>query len=138
MSKTQAFKLHPDDNVVVAGGVLEAAQAVEGSDVLPTTRIPGGHKMALKSITAGESILKFGQIIGQATCDISPGEHVHEHNLSMSDHGDDYAYSVDSHETKLVAEAQRETFQGYRRGDGKVGTRNYVGILTSVNCSAIL
>ena len=66
MSKTQAFKLHPDDNVVVAGGVLEAAQAVEGSDVLPTTRIPGGHKMALKSITAGESILKFGQIIGHA------------------------------------------------------------------------
>ena len=46
MSKTQAFKLHPDDNVVVAGGILEAAQAVEGSDILPATRIPGGHKMA--------------------------------------------------------------------------------------------
>ena len=136
MSKPQTFQLHADDNVVVAGGILEAGEAVEGSAIHPATRIPSGHKMAVKSIAAGQSVFKFGQIIGQATCDISPGEHVHEHNLAMSDHGGDYAYARDARETELVAEDQRATFQGYRRGDGKVGTRNYVGILTSVNCSA--
>ena len=136
MSKTQAFHLNPADNVVVAGGIFSAGQSVEGCSTTPQESIPSGHKMAIQSIAAGASVLKFGQIIGQATCDITPGQHVHEHNLSMSAHSDDYAYAEDAQPTTFLPEADRETFMGYRRGDGKVGTRNYVGIVTSVNCSA--
>ena len=136
MSLVQAFQLHPDDNVVVAGGVFEPGEEVPGCPVRPKSRIQSGHKMAVKPIPRGTSVLKFGQIIGQATDDIGTGEHVHEHNLGMSDYGGDYAFSEDTRETTLVPPDQRLTFPGFRRGDGKVGTRNYVGILTSVNCSA--
>jgi altronate hydrolase len=136
MSKIQAFQLHPSDNVVVAGANFNAGEAVDGCSTIPTQLILSGHKMAVKAIAPGTSVLKFGQIIGQATCDIAPGQHVHEHNLSMSAHRTDYAYAQDARPTELIPERDRETFMGYRRGDGKVGTRNYVGIVSSVNCSA--
>jgi galactarate dehydratase len=92
--------------------------------------------MAVRMIARGESVIKFGQIIGRATAPIAPGAHVHEHNLGFSAHSDDYAFAEEARPTEFIPEAQRETFPGYRRGDGKVGTRNYVGIVSSVNCSA--
>ena len=136
MSHPQAFQLHPDDNLVVASGVLEADRTVRGCKVKPRSRIPGGHKMALSKIPAGCNVFKFGQVIGQASCSILPGDHVHEHNLTMAEYSSDYAFAEDASATELIPENQRSTFMGYRRDDGKVGTRNYVGILTSVNCSA--
>ncbi len=136
MAKNQVFQLHPTDNVAVAGANLATGETVENCPILPTQLIPSGHKMAIAKIAAGESVLKFGQVIGRATADIAPGAHVHEHNLDMSPHSNDYAFSEDARSTELIPEEERETFLGYRRGDGKVGTRNYVGIVSSVNCSA--
>lgn len=136
MSTTQAFRLHPTDNVVVAGGNFEAGQPIEGCPVVPTQFVLSGHKMAVEAIAQGERVIKFGQVIGQATSEIAPGQHVHEHNLGMSAHRNDYAFAEDAQPTKFLPEAKRETFMGFLRGDGKVGTRNYVGIVSSVNCSA--
>ena len=135
MSHPQTFQLHPDDNVVVAGGTLEAGALINGCSVRPASRIQSGHKMAVKPIARGTSVLKFGQIIGQATLDIRTGEHVHEHNLAMSEYRGDYAFAADRRATSLVPPNLRKSFEGFRRDDGRIGTRNYVGILTSVNCS---
>ena len=136
MSHPRPFQLHPDDNVVVASGVLETGQPVHGCKVKPRSRIPGGHKMAISKISAGHNVFKFGQVIGQASCPILPGDHVHEQNLAMAEYSSDYAFAEDASVTEVIPENQRSTFMGYRRDDGRVGTRNYVGILTSVNCSA--
>ena len=97
-------------------------------------RIPAGHKVAIRPIATGEPIRRYGQIIGFATAPIAPGEWVHTHNCAMGDFAHDYAWGVDAKPTPnfdLPA-----TFVGIRRADGRVATRNYIGILTSVNCSA--
>ncbi|MEJ2037181.1 MAG: altronate dehydratase family protein, partial [Maritimibacter sp.] len=95
--------------------------------------IPRGHKIATAQIAKGEFVLRYGQIIGQAKTDIAPGDHVHVHNLGMGVHTQDYAFA--SQNAALPAIDEERTFQGYHRADGRVGTRNYIGILTSVNCS---
>ena len=97
-------------------------------------RIPAGHKVAIRPIAVGEPIRRYGQIIGFATAPIAPGQHVHTQNCGMGDFAKDYAFGVDVTPTPnfdLPA-----TFEGIRRPDGRVATRNYIGILTSVNCSA--
>jgi altronate hydrolase len=96
--------------------------------------IPAGHKLAIRSVEAGAPVRRYGQIIGFATRDIQAGEHVHTHNLAMGDFDRDYAFGADAKPAPTVAEAAR--FMGIVRADGRVATRNYVGILTSVNCSA--
>lgn len=95
-----------------------------------------GHKIALKAITVGEAILKYGQVIGHATRPIEAGEHVHSHNLAITDLHLQHEFCVDAIAPKLFPEADRATFQGYKRSDGRIGTRNYLAILSSVNCSA--
>ncbi len=96
--------------------------------------------MRVRAIGSGEPVVKFGQIIGFAKQDIPPGEWVHEHNCGVGEnHGAferDYAFGEGVVPTRFVPEAERATFEGFRRANGKVGTRNYLGILTSVNCSA--
>ena len=102
--------------------------------VTTVERIPAGHKVAIRPIAVGEPIRRYGQIIGFATAPIAPGEHVHTQNCGMGDFAKDYACGVDVTPTPnfdLPA-----TFEGIRRPDGRVATRNYIGILTSVNCSA--
>ncbi|QGZ64682.1 UxaA family hydrolase [Paraburkholderia acidisoli] len=96
--------------------------------------IPPGHKVALRDIAQGEPVRRYGQIIGFASRPIRCGEHVHTQNLSMGDFERDYAFGVDAHATAFAA--QPATFLGIRRADGGIATRNYIGILTSVNCSA--
>jgi altronate dehydratase len=125
-----AIRLHPSDNVVIAMADLPVGVAVEGH-VLKAA-VPRGHKVAVADIVAGGLVLRYGQIIGQALADIPAGAHVHTHNLGMGPHSTDYAIGAES--TALPALAPR-TFMGYHRADGQVGTRNYLGILTSVNCS---
>ena len=94
-----------------------------------------GHKIATAPIGAGEAVRKYGQILGFATEAIAPGDHVHTHNMAMGDFARDYAFGVDAQPTEPAAES-RATFQGIVRADGRVATRNYLGILTTVNCSA--
>jgi len=128
------LRLHATDNVIVAVDPVDAGTTVEG--ILARARVPKGHKMASAAIATGGPIIKFGQIIGFASQDIAPGDWVHEHNVEMHDFARDYRFGEDARPTSNMPPEQVATFEGYRRPSGKVGTRNYVAILTSVNCSA--
>ena len=128
------LRLNPRDNILVAVDGLAAGQSAEGITV--SARVPRGHKLACRPIAKGEPILKFGQIIGFAGEDIAPGTHIHTHNCLYGEFARDYAYCQDARAEPLLPEAERATFQGYKRANGRAGTRNYIGILTSVNCSA--
>jgi len=92
--------------------------------------------MSLVGLAEGEPVIKFGQIIGFATKAVPPGSWLHEHNVGMRDFARDYRFSEDALEEEILPVAQQATFEGFRRSNGKVGTRNYIAILTSVNCSA--
>jgi altronate hydrolase len=127
------IRLHPDDGVVIARATLLPGTPV-ADGVVTTQRVPAGHKVAVRAHAQGEAIRRYGQIIGFATAPIAAGEHVHVQNCGMGDFAKDYAYGVDAKPTLLIDPPA--TFQGIRRPDGRVGTRNYIGILTSVNCSA--
>jgi altronate hydrolase len=109
-----------------------------GDDVAVALRdlpgVPRGHKVAVHDLASGAPIRKYGQLIGVATAPIAAGSHVHTHNLGMGPHDRDYAFGTDVTEVEPVAAPAH--FQGIRRPDGRVATRNYIGILTSVNCSA--
>lgn len=129
--------LRPDDDVAVATRDLPqgAVVAVADRSVTVTQGVPRGHKLAVTDVAAGVPVRKYGQSIGRATRDIAAGHHVHTHNLGMDDAG--RAHEVGTHLVDLPAPADPgRTFAGYRRADGRWGTRNYVGIVTSVNCSA--
>lgn len=130
------IRLHERDNVAIAMAALAAGSAVESHNLSAATDIPQGHKVALRDIKAGERILKYGQVIGAASRDIRAGEHVHVQNLHMADIDRDYVFGKHARDTAMVGEDARATFQGYRRANGDAGTRNYVGIVSSVNCSA--
>jgi altronate hydrolase len=127
------IRLHPGDGVVIARSSLTAGCEVEPG-IFAATRIPAGHKIATRAHAAGEPILRYGQIIGFSLAPIAPGDHVHEHNCGMGDFARDYAYSTATRPTAMINDAA--TFQGIRRAGGQVATRNYIGLLTSVNCSA--
>ncbi|MGI9401696.1 MAG: UxaA family hydrolase [Rhizobiaceae bacterium] len=128
------IRLDSADNVVTATRPLEAGVDVE--NVVTTSMVPRGHKLAANRIAAGEPVRKYAQIIGYAASDIEPGEHVHTHNIEFRNTDMDYEFSSDLRPVDAVREADRDTFLGYRRKNGSVGTRNYIAILTSVNCSA--
>ena len=129
----RALRLNAADNIVVAIDQIEAGATVEG--ITARQRVPRGHKMATAAIPAGAPVRKFGQIIGFAKAAIVPGDWVHEHNCGMGELSHDYAFAKDAKPETVLPLAERATFEGYRRANGKVGTRNYVGVLTSVNCS---
>ncbi len=132
------IRLHPSDNIVIAKESLQAGVRLtdDQGDVVVKQTIPGGHKIAVAPIAAGEVVRRYGQIIGFAAQDIRPGEHVHSHNLSMGAFDRDYAVGADARPIELAPEAHRRTFMGYRRPDGRVGTRNTVAVISTVNCSA--
>ena len=132
---TPFIRLHPNDDVLIARAQLVGGAAVENITVKGL--IPPGHKVATRDISAGEPVRRYNQIIGFASKPIAAGEHVHTHNLDMGpDKGDfarDYAFGAD---VKPEPARKEATFMGIKRGDGRVATRNYIGILSSVNCSA--
>jgi altronate hydrolase len=131
------IRLHPRDSVVVAIEELAAGTSLGDLGIVCKDVIPLGHKVAVKAIASGEPVRKFDQIIGFATKDIAAGEHVHVHNIGMGGTFDRaFESGADSRKTDLLPESERATFQGIVRPDGRVATRNYVGILTTVNCSA--
>ncbi|MBA3326237.1 MAG: altronate dehydratase [Rhodobacteraceae bacterium] len=130
---SRIIRLHPEDNVVIALGDLPAGVMPDGLAVPLREQAPQGHKIAAIAIAQGQPVVRYGQVIGQATADIPAGGHVHVHNLGMGEHDRAYVFGADVHPPTGPAEARE--FLGYRRADGKVGTRNYLGVLTSVNCS---
>jgi len=138
LDRPRTLVLNAQDNVAVALANLDAGM-VTAQGVAIGKRVPKGHKFATRLIATGQPVTKFGQIIGFAKSDIQPGDWVHEHNCGIgAEHGAferDYAFCEGVVPTEFVPADQQATFEGFRRANGKVGTRNYVGILTSVNCS---
>ncbi len=130
----QTVRLGQADNVVVACQDLAAGTDVLGEGVQARQRIPRGHKVATMALTTGDPIRKYGQTIGFAVCDIDAGSHVHTHNCGFQSVERDYEFGSELRTPAAVGEPA--TFEGYRRKSGRVGTRNYLGILTTVNCSA--
>ena len=127
-------RLDATDNVVTAVRALEVGVAVE--DIATSALIPTGHKVATQPIPKGAAVRKYAQIIGYASEDIAPGAHVHTHNIDFRNTDVDYDFATDLRPVEPVGETARDTFMGFRRPNGTVGTRNYVAIVTSVNCSA--
>ncbi|CAB3762063.1 UxaA family hydrolase [Paraburkholderia solisilvae] len=129
------IKLHADDDVAIARQAISRGTSLDdlhGLTVLAD--IPEAHKVAIRAVAPGSPVRRYGQIIGFATQAIEPGEHVHVHNLAMGDFERDYAFSSDVKPVQNAAEPL--TFMGIRRADGRVATRNYIGIISTVNCSA--
>lgn len=129
------LRLHPADDVVIARSQILGGAVIEGIPVRGL--IPAGHKIALRAIGSGQPVRRYNQIIGFASRAIAAGEHVHTHNLDMGpDKGNfkrDYAIGQDISPER---ERRRAHFMGIERPDGRVATRNYIGVLSSVNCSA--
>jgi len=128
-----AIRLNAQDNVVIALKDLPAGTTLSEVGTPTASSINRGHKVATSPIAKGANVYRYGQIIGQARSDITPGEHVHVHNLGMGEHQQDYAFATGADPLPVAPDLR--TFDGFHRTDGRVGTRNYVGILTTVNCS---
>jgi altronate hydrolase len=131
------LRLHPEDDVVIARIKLGRGTAVD-TDVGPVTLssdVPAGHKVAIRARAPGEAVRRYGEVIGFATLPIAPGDHVHQHNL----HAGELDLRVEIDAGAAVARAASgtaPTFDGYLREDGRVGTRNYLLVAPTVNCSA--
>jgi altronate hydrolase len=136
--QSRAIRLQPADHVAIAATDLAAGTTVDYADGTVTARgdIGRGHKIALRDIRQGEAVLRYGQVIGFAGREIPAGEHVHLHNLTYQEFERSHDFCADARAEEVLPESRQDTFEGYVRSDGKVGTRNYLGILTSVNCSA--
>jgi len=135
-----AIRLHPRDNVVVARVPVSVGTTIagEGPDgrLAAQHDVPAGHKLATTDIPAGTAIRKYDVVIGFAGEDIAAGSHVHTHNCLMREFERDYAFGEDYRPVQLLPETERATFEGIVRADGRVGTRNYIAIASTVNCSA--
>jgi len=135
LTKTSlTIRLHPGDDVVIARQQLVSGTTLLDEEVKISGLIPPGHKVATRAIRHGEPVKRYNQIIGFAKRDISPGEHVHLHNLAMGEFSRDYAFGADVKPTAFIETPA--VFNGIIRPDCRVATRNYIGILSTVNCSA--
>lgn len=130
--------LHTEDNVAITTQDMPPASTASAGEQLVTlaAAIPRSHKVAVRDIAEGEAVRRYGQIIGFARSNINTGEHVHLHNLDYKEFEREYEFCVDAKVEPILPLSERATFQGYVRSDGRVGTRNYIGVLSTVNCSA--
>lgn len=129
------LRLHPTDNVVVALEELSEGTSIEGVNAKQSIR--RGHKLCTHPIKKGEVVRKYGQVIGWAARDIEPGEHVHVQNVELQKLSMEYEYATEKPPVPPLPDWARErTFLGYPREDGRVGTRNFILIASTVNCSA--
>ncbi|MBK9167673.1 MAG: altronate dehydratase [Bryobacterales bacterium] len=132
-AENSTIHLHPSDNIAVARVPLAAG--TELASVTVRSAIPAGHKVALAPIAAGEPVLRYGQVIGRARQPISPGEHVHTHNLGFEELHQEFVFPEG--ELPLPEPpADVPMFQGYLREDGRAGTRNYIAVVAASNCAA--
>ena len=134
------IRLHANDNVLIARAPLALGQELAEFGLRMKAQVPAGHKIAARRIAAGEPVKKYDTVIGAAARDIEAGEHVHSHNLTLIDFDRDPGFGEDVRPVDYLPESQRATFMGIVRQDpgreGRVATRNFIGILSSVNCSA--
>ena len=128
------IRLHPQDDVVIARQQLVSGTLLRDENVTISGLIPPGHKVATRAIAQGEPVKRYNQIIGFASRPILPGQQVHLNNLAMGEFTRDYAFGTEAKPTQYVP--QPATFMGIVRPDGRVATRNYIGLLSTVNCSA--
>jgi altronate hydrolase len=135
-----AVRLNDVDHVAIAKTALAAGSELRanGETIRVQQLVPAGHKLAVRAVEGGQPVRRYGQVIGCATQEIEPGEHVHSHNLAVPEGGLtlDYAFCSEASPVRVFPEPERRTFLGYRRPNGRVGTRNYVAVLASVNCSS--
>ncbi|MBE0689035.1 MAG: altronate dehydratase [Anaerolineae bacterium] len=135
-----AVRLHAEDDVAIAKSALQVGTLLDPGDgsapVAVRQFIISGHKIALRALGEGDPIHRYGQIIAFATQPIQAGEHVHTHNAAVRDFARDYAFGTAVRPVDYVPEAERRKFQGYLRANGRVGTRNYIAVISTVNCSA--
>ena len=134
MNQPLTIRLHPSDDVLLAAQQSIPATTINHENVTVHDLIPPGHKLAARALKAGDPVRRYNQIIGFAKADVAVGQHVHVHNLAMGEFERDYGIGQDVHELPKVASPA--TFMGYKRPNGKVGTRNYIAVISSVNCSA--
>jgi altronate dehydratase len=130
--------LHPADNVAVLKRTVKAGEELPNgsSRIRPASNIVAGHKIALTEISDGAPVRKYGQIIGFANGRIAAGEHVHLHNLVVKEFGRDYQFCAEARATAVYPPEKIRSFQGYSRPGGRAGTRNYLAVISSVNCSS--
>jgi len=129
------IRLHEIDNVLIARGDIAIGTKLDGG-LTAKSQVPAGHKIAARAIKMGEPILKYAVTIGFASADIPAGTYVHSHNLEFREFDRDYAYARDYQPEQMFPEADRASFMGIVRANGQVATRNYLGVLATVNCSA--
>src|SRR5262249_2681748 len=123
------IRLHPNDDVVIARQQLVGGTTLIDEKVTIAGLVPPGHKAATHAIGRGQPVKRYNQIIGFASKDIAAGEHVHLHNLTMGTFERNYAFGADAKPTQFASPAA--TFEGIVRPDGRVATRNYIGILST-------
>jgi altronate hydrolase len=132
--RAATLRLNPNDDVVIAAREIAAGTLIASEGVTTAERIPSGHKVATRAVAVGEPVRRYNQIIGFATQPIAPGQHVHTHNIEVRSFDRDYAFGSDVKPQVLVDKPA--TFMGIKRADGRVATRNYIGVISTVNCSA--
>ena len=132
------IRLNAADNVLIAREALSIGQQLSIGDAAIRMRaqVAAGHKVAAQHIPRGAAIRKYDTVIGRAARDIEAGDHVHTHNVELIDFERDPGFCLDVRPVEYIAEAERATFNGIVRPDGRVATRNFIGILASVNCSS--
>src|ERR1051325_5607395 len=132
------LRLREDDDVAVIKRALKAGTELRNGKLTLTAaqNIPAGHKIALNAIRQDAPVRKYGQVIGFASRDIAPGEHVHTHNLAMRDFEREYAIGTEVPAVDYHLADKMRFFKGFARPGGRVGTRNYLAVISSVNCSA--
>ena len=134
-----SIRLHRDDDVVVLKRPVKAGLAfadTDGHTVTLRTDLLRGHKLATREVRDGEPLRRYGQVIGFARGDIAPGDHVHTHNLVVRDFTREHEFGTDVRTLPPVPAGEERGFLGYSRPGGRVGTRNYIAVISSVNCSA--
>src|SRR5262245_22909367 len=133
-----AIILKPEDDVAIAKTAIAAGTTLEDASGRIEARqdIKPGHKVARRARRAGEAVRRYGQVIGFATADIAVGDHVHTQNLAVGDLHQEYEFGTDVRPVDYYPTSRMRHFDGYLREDGRVGTRNYVAIISGVNCSA--
>jgi len=132
----QVIKLGEQDNIAVCPMEIPKDSIIETYNIKSCNKIPQGHKISIKEIKKGEKIYKYGQIIGEAIKDIKIGDHVHEHNLSFIEFQRNNLQNINTKKNLNYDHSVPKSFDGYKRESGKIGTRNYIGLLSTVNCSA--
>ncbi|HRL11612.1 MAG TPA: altronate dehydratase family protein [Aggregatilineales bacterium] len=133
------IRLHESDNIGIARSATPAGSVFHDTRLRPTSFIPSGHKVALSVIHPGEPVYRYGHIIGFATRLIEAGEHVHTQNLAADPFARPHSTAQDDAEAVTLPWVTADTdagFEGYLRSDGRVGTRNLIAVMATVNCSA--